>query len=175
MTTTQQAHPVCHIMVGPPGVGKSTLVAKNFQQCDILSTDNYLLEIAAENGITYNEAFKQHFGKAQARFDAAMADAIANNRNFVVDRTNMTVKTRKRTLSKLPKHYSAIAWTFNIPSVDELEKRVKERAAINTQDVPRFVIEDMLKRYEAPTVEEGFAYVAKYDPEFKPSTGLNVV
>lgn len=159
MSNTHQEPPVCYILVGPPGVGKTTFVQKHLENVEVLSTDNILLAIAKEEGITYNEAFEKHFGKAQAQFDAKMTDCIVNKKSFVVDRTNLTVKTRRRTLSRLSNDYTSTAFVFSVPPVDELVERITKRAEENTQFVPRFVIEDMLKKYEAPTSLEGFGMI----------------
>jgi predicted kinase len=71
----------------------------------------------------------------------------------VIDRTNMTAKGRKKYLDMVPKNYKKIAVVFNIPD-DELQRRLKTRADETGKTIPSFVLENMLKSYQEPTLEE---------------------
>lgn len=156
MTNSQTQKPVCIILCAPPGCGKTTFVAEHLSQFEVLSTDAFLLDLAKQEGKTYNEVWESSFGKAQKAYDVRFAELVAAKQSFVVDRTNLTAKSRARTLTRLSDDYRKIAFTFNIPPVEELERRIIARAEQNTQFVPTFVIADMISKYEEPSLDEGF-------------------
>ena len=98
--------PKALFLIGVPGSGKSTFRATLPKDFVILSTDDVFDRLAKEHGMTYTQAFhKLGFKIPQAEFDAAFQEAIANNRNIVIDQTNMSVAARAKKLRLIPDHY----------------------------------------------------------------------
>jgi predicted kinase len=92
-------------LIGVPGSGKSTWITNNFVKLNnpnILSTDNLLEEFANSLGITYNEAWNiASFQKLEEKMYENLENSIINKNNIVVDRTNISIKSRLKILEKI--------------------------------------------------------------------------
>lgn len=144
------------VLIGAPGVGKSTWREHNVGEDDVvLSTDDMIDAFASIHGITYAEAWHK-INQKQIKRDmkAIMLEAIENNQNIIVDRTNMTVKNRKEFL-RVPETYRKVAVVWSLTDAEHT-RRLKARVAAGGKSVPDFVIRMMLNSYQAPSREEGF-------------------
>jgi len=144
-----------YVLVGVPGSGKSTWIGH--QQFDwdntvIVSTDNYVEQYARSVGKTYNEVFKDYMPTAVKKMTQAAFDAFQNNKTVVWDQTSTSVKTRARKLRMAPAHYKKVAVVFGTPSA-ELHAKMLDRPGKN---IPAEIVNDMINRFEYPTVDEGF-------------------
>lgn len=150
-----------HILIGLPASGKSTWRAKHIlanPEAVTVSTDDMIEEYAAANGLTYSEAFKKvDFKSLNTRFKYAIKAAVEEGRDIIVDRTNMSVKSRAELL-KLAEGYDAHAVVFVVTDA-VLEARLKARGIATGKWIPKATIENMAKSYVAPTKEEGFVSV----------------
>src|SRR5690606_14696564 len=94
----------------------------------ILSTDDIITAWGKERGLSYTDAFNAlDFNIAQSEFNRRMNDAITNNQNIIIDRTNVSKKSRSKILNKFPKNYTKIAYVFRVDP-DELKRRLDTRA-----------------------------------------------
>lgn len=151
-----------YILVGPPGSGKSTWVEKEFQgECFVVSSDKIIEEIAAEKNQTYNEVF--HYAKvAESMMWQEFDKAIETKHDpIVVDRTNMSVKSRRRFFERLRNFhkghgYQLHAVVFPKPEDKEHERRLNSRPG---KTIPWEVINGMLASFQMPTTQEGFVSV----------------
>lgn len=148
------------VMIGPPGSGKSTLIAA-MQEAGIIfriaSTDAIVDEYAATHGITYSQAHqKVNWKDAQSKFKTIIRQSANDGVNIVIDRTNMGEKARRGYFDVIRNRgYTAVA--LNMQCDDrELQKRIDERAAATGKFIPKHVMKDMMERYDAPTTREGF-------------------
>ncbi len=157
-----------YILVGPPGAGKTTWVEKEFQgECFVVSSDKIIEEVAAEKNQTYNEVF--HYAKvAEAMMWQEFDKAIEIGHNpIVVDRTNMSVKSRRKFFERLRNFhkghgYKIHAVVFPKPEGEEYERRLNSRPG---KTIPEAVINGMLAAFQMPTTEEGFDTVSVYEAE----------
>lgn len=153
--------PKCYILIGVPGSGKSTWIAK--QDIDpltptyIASTDNIIDEIAHDYHMTYDEAFKDLIKFAEKVMWAELAVAAEVGDTIYVDRTNMSEKSRKKFIDFLkPYGYIFEAVNFETPEGDEWDRRLASRPG---KTIPKYVLESMEKNYEIPLMREGFRYI----------------
>ena len=150
--------PTIYVLIGPPASGKSTwreaYCAKIAEPTVVLSTDDLIEDYAISNGINYNEAFGLiDFSELEKKMFSNMRDAFANSCNVIVDRTNMSVKSRRRFLSNVPKNYNKIAVVFDIePSL--LFQRLNKRAKETGKNIPEKNVMSMIGNYQEPTLEE---------------------
>ena len=143
------------MLVGPPGSGKSTW-RDHMRPSDaiVVSTDDVVERWGAERGLNYTQAFRSiDFKVAEREAMTAFATGLAERRDIVVDRTNMTLKSRARFLAQVPRDYRKIAVVFDVPA-DELRARLAQRAAATGKTIPAAVVTDMLAKYEPPTADE---------------------
>jgi predicted kinase len=149
--------PTFIMLVGLPGSGKSTWrnSVENLSEYEIVSSDDYIDKIALREGKTYTEVFDSAVKEASREMQITFDKAIADKKHIIWDQTNLSAKKRKGVLSRLPKGYLSIAVVFEV-ELDVIKARIKKRAEETGKNIPEFVIINMLKTYEKPTVGEGF-------------------
>lgn len=152
------------MLVGIPCSGKSTYVEKlkkipYWENAVILSTDAYIEKVAQEHNTTYNEIFEDCISEATRQLELAFIMAKDKGENLIWDQTNLTVKTRKKKLSKLPSFYARGVIYFEI-SLEEALKRNKNREG---KFIPESILKRMYHQLEIPTKNEDFDYVEKIE------------
>lgn len=148
----EEKQPELVIMVGLPGSGKSTIINQRYANHTVVSSDDIIEKAAAEQGLTYDEAFKDNIGRATMGMKIAFKDAVEKNEDIVWDQTNLSKKKRRGILQQIPKHYRTVAVVFILP-----EKVRAERAAGRTgKSIPDHVMKSMTKNYNPVTKDEGF-------------------
>jgi len=156
------------MLIGLPGSGKSTYIKNSIsleypdKEFFIASTDNKIEEWALKNNMNYTQAWQSiseskdenlSMKTFEKKMFEEMKNAILENKDIIVDRTNMSSKVRKKFLELIPKSYSKIAVVFKISS-EELNNRLKKREQETGKHIPDFVMSSMSKSYEEPTKEE---------------------
>lgn len=154
----------CVMLVGIPCSGKSTYVEKlktipYWSNSVILSIDNYIEKVAKEHNTTYNEIFEDCISEATRQLELSLIEAKDRGENLIWDQTNLTVKTRKKKLSKLPSFYARGVIYFEI-SLEEALERNKNREG---KFIPESIIKRMYHQLEIPTKNEDFDYVEKIE------------
>ena len=147
------------MLVGIPCSGKSTYVEKlktipYWSNSVILSTDNYIEKVAQEHNTTYNEIFEDCISEATRQLELSLIEAKDKGKNIIYDQTNLTVKTRKKKLSKLPSLYARGVIYFDISLEDALERNKHREGKF----IPENILKRMYHQLEVPTLEEGFDY-----------------
>ena len=149
--------PKCTLLVGLPGVGKSTwLDGQLFEtgrlDC-ILSTDDIIQDIADEYLTTYNAIFSNAIKLAEQIMWYRAEAYVDMNCDVIVDRTNLSVKSRKRFIDFFKSAgYEIEAIAFKTPVDDEHERRLVSRAG---KSIPAHVIASMRESYVFPSPAEG--------------------
>jgi predicted kinase len=148
------------MLVGIPCSGKSTYVEKlkkldYWKDAVILSTDNYIEQYAKSIGKTYNEVFDDVISDASQELEMELNWSKSKGRNLIWDQTNLSVKARRKKLSKLPSIYKRSAVYFEI-SLEEALERNKHREG---KFIPESILKRMYHQFEKPTISEGFYYV----------------
>ncbi len=141
-------HPELIVLVGLPGVGKSTY-ARNYihdnPTCVWMSSDAIRERLYGDANCQDNP------GKVFEIMREETVEALNNGFDVIYDATSVTRKSRYSILSATPRHVRkrcVIVWapldvTFS-------------RDALRDRSVGPEVIERMLKRFEAPFYDEGF-------------------
>jgi len=165
------------VLIGPPGVGKSTWIKNNvqFNSSTVISRDAIVDRVAEENGLTYNDMWKndpkiEELNKRISNMlQRNIEEAAKSEKDIIIDMTNMNVKTRKQWLNKFNRNrFTRVAVDFMIDK-SNMEKLIKInqdrdeqlRTQGKSKKISRDVILSMLNRYERPTEEEGFDRVTK--------------
>lgn len=145
------------MLVGVPTSGKTTYVKnlksmKYWENAVILSTDNYIEKIAKEYNKTYNEVFADAIPDATRELELQLNIAKDKGEDIIFDQMNLSKKTRKKKLSKIPSHYRKTAVYFQL-SLCEVLDRNKHREG---KFIPESVLKQMYSQFEIPTYDEGF-------------------
>ena len=147
------------LLVGLPASGKSyyaeEFITRLYGNYRLHSSDAILEEIAKDAGTTYDEVFKDSIKIADKLFWQELQASIDRNEKIVVDRTNLTVKSRKRIIDMAKaKDYFISAEVFETHFYDN--KKWKEfLGAREGKTIPSNVIGSMMFSYERPEHDEG--------------------
>ena len=159
------------MLCGIPTSGKSTYVRKlkkldYWKDAVVLSTDNYIEEYAKRVGHTYNEVFDDVIPDATRELELQLNMAKDKGKDIIWDQTNLSVKTRRNKLSKLPSYYKRGVVYFEV-SLEEALKRNKHREG---KFIPESILKRMWHQFEIPTHNENFDYVEKVDSSMQEKT-----
>jgi predicted kinase len=140
-----------YITVGLPGSGKSTY-AKNFikdKDVEYLSSDS--LRAKFGSGETDQTVTSIVFGHIKRTVDEFLKDG----KNVLVDATSVNRKERSDYI-KTAKKYGAkvVAIVFKMDRQGLIERN-KKRGEQGGREVPTFVIDKMLAKFEEPSYDEG--------------------
>lgn len=148
------------LMVGLPGSGKSTYISKYYKDgYVIISSDDLIQEKADELGKTHDEVFSYYIGDASKYANILLDKAIKDRKNIIVDKTNMSKKSRNRVLARIPTGYNKTAIVFNVDT-EVLLNRITTRNKTG-KTISINVLFDMERNYEEPTISEGFDKILK--------------
>lgn len=142
--------------IGLPGSGKTTWY-ESYVDSSIeavrLSTDDYLEDLARDTGVTYNDVFNDYIKEATSAMYEDLSNAIEFDDNIYWDQTNLTVKSRKAKLAKIPSDYRKVAVVFMTRNSEVLKTRLANRQG---KTIPADVLYRMISTFELPTRDEGF-------------------
>lgn len=149
--------PKCTILVGVPGSGKSTWLQEHMPMANVMSTDIVIENVAKSYGMTYNEGFKDLIGFADKVMWRHITLAHMRQEDYVIDRTNLTAKSRAKFIQKLKLHrYEIECVVFPTPKPEEWKRRLDSRPG---KTIPQEVLDRMVDSYEMPLMSEGFTKI----------------
>jgi predicted kinase len=154
------------MLCGVPTSGKSTYVEKlkkmkYWENSVVLSTDAYIEKEAQRMGLTYNQIFDDVIGDATRELELELNMAKDKGKDIIWDQTNLSVKSRRKKLLKLPSFYRRSVVYFEV-SLEEALKRNKTREG---KFIPESILKRMWHQFEIPTRNEDFDYVEKVDSQ----------
>jgi predicted kinase len=153
------------MMCGIPCAGKSTYIRRGTENSDffdeyvILSTDDYIEEYAKSVDKSYNEVFDDVIHEASAKMFEQLEYAIQHEKSILWDQTNLTRKSRKQKLKRIPDTYTKTIVVLPI----ELEDAIIRNSQRANKFIPRSVITRMYHQFEMPTEDEGFDAIMTHD------------
>lgn len=167
-------NPCCYVMVGLPGLGKSTAVERthvilgdNSENVFVYSTDAIIERIADQLGKSYDEVFSVHIKSAQIEADLDLARNIEEKMMVIWDQTNTTVKKRKRIIDKMKRAGYDVECVYirapepgNIDDMKEWKRRLDSRPG---KTIPENIMQNMIDSLVEPSIDEGFDRVVTYN------------
>ncbi len=147
--------PKCTFLIGVPASGKSTWASA--QNVDTISTDNIIEDIATRFDLSYDQAFKDLIGFAEKVFISDIIAFAERGEDMYIDRTNLSVKSRKRIMDLVRSHnYTFDAVVFPTPDPMTWESRLSSRPG---KTIPQNVLNSMKATFVMPTEDEGFTKI----------------
>ena len=145
------------MLCGIPTSGKSTYVQKlksmkYWENAVVLSTDDYIEAQAKRVGQTYNEVFDNVIPDATRELELQLNMAKDKGKDIIWDQTNLSIKSRRNKLLKIPSCYRRTAVYFKV-SLEEALERNKHREG---KFIPESILKRMWHQFEIPTIQEGF-------------------
>ena len=154
------SNPFYTMLIGLPASGKSThrkLIEDenkyNHYDYYVYSSDDLIVNYAESIGKTYNDVFQDYIKEATSISESLLDDAFSKNKDIIDDHTNLSIKTRKKKLQKIPSHYVKSAIILLTPDHDEWNRRLSNRPG---KTIPKHVLESMVNSFSIPTHDEGF-------------------
>ena len=146
--------PKCYQLIGVPGSGKSTWIRNQIWALGltVVSTDPFVEAYARAQGKTYTEVFEDYMPTAVDLMVQQVVFAHQLGHTVIWDQTSVTVASRRKKFRMLP-DYQHIAVVFKTPEPEELSRRLASRPG---KIIPEEIVQDMIDRFEMPTLEEGF-------------------
>lgn len=165
--------PKLYVLVGPPGVGKSSWIAQNVADPYVISYDNAVDIVREPLGLRYNDVAggqKQFRKEVEAVHKQMTRDAVGSGKDIVVDMTNMTAKARQRALAPVRGHereYEKVAVVFDFQGAERgVQTAVAQRAArLGDKTLSPAIVQGMMDRFEMPIESEGFDKIVVVTPE----------
>jgi len=144
-----------YMLIGPPGSGKSTWRAKNTTPSTVvISTDDWIEQFARDNGCSYSDAFNMGvMGDATKFMHELFLQAVQAGDDIIVDRTNMSVKSRQFWLQNST-GYEHIAVMFNNIDREVLDHRLEDRYNNTGKFIPPDVVDSMIRSFQPPQKNE---------------------
>ena len=150
------------VLVGPPLSGKDTyLRSQDFSDFVIISRDDILMSLHSNSD--YSEAFSSVDQKLVDKLlNQKIQDCITNNKNVIINMTNMTKKSRNKHLSKFPNvQYNKVAVVFPKLNLCDYINRNDKRKSEENKFIPLNVIQSMIENWQEVTLDEGFNTIIK--------------
>ena len=150
------------VLVGPPLSGKDTyLKSQDFSDFVIISRDDILMSLHSNSD--YSEAFSSVDQKLVDKLlNQKIQDCITNNKNVIINMTNMTKKSRNKHLSKFPNvQYNKVAVVFPKLNLCDYINRNDKRKSEENKFIPLNVIQSMIENWQEVTLDEGFNTIIK--------------
>lgn len=154
--------PTMIMLIGVPGSGKSTWRNEfidhfGMDQYSVISTDDYIDYAAKQQSKTYSEVFEDTIKAAENSMNITLKFNTSLGRSLIVDRTNTSVKSRKKILDQIPEIYYKMALFFETP--EDLDYRLSRRLG---KHIPNNIMESMIKNLTPPSYDEGFDMISHY-------------
>ena len=141
-----------YLTIGAPGSGKSTYSKNLIKDKDIkyLSSD----ELRAQLG--KDESDQTVTGQVFSYIKKKVVEYLEIGDSVLIDATNINKKDRKYYIDTAKRNNAKVIGLVCAVTKDELIERNIKRGESGGRNVPVWVIEKMLNKYEPPTTEEGF-------------------
>jgi tRNA uridine 5-carbamoylmethylation protein Kti12 len=144
---TQQPNLI--ILCGLPGSGKTTYSnSDEFKYHVRLSSDDYIDSIAQKLGKTYNDVFSKTVIQANKMFFEGIKYFSETNYNVLIDRTNLTRKSRRKIIRKFINHSPTIVF-FDV-AINDILKRNTRSGKVFSENL----LMEMYERLEIPNESE---------------------
>jgi predicted kinase len=162
------SEPICTVMVGLPGLGKSTLIEGMYKtDTFIYSTDNFIEAWASEKDKTYDEVFSEMIAEATTVMNSALEIVISGRLDIIWDQTNLGVGKRRKIINRMRQAGYQVRGVCIIPPesgwLDDQKVWAHRLANRPGKTIPQNILTNMMESFTLPTVSEGFEMITFYN------------
>jgi predicted kinase len=162
------SEPICTVMVGLPGLGKSTLIEGMYKtDTFIYSTDKLIDEWASEKDKTYDEVFSEMIAEATTVMNSALEIVISGRLDIIWDQTNLGVGKRRKIINRMRQAGYQVRGVCIIPPesgwLDDQKVWAHRLANRPGKTIPQNILTNMMESFTLPTVSEGFEMITFYN------------
>jgi tRNA uridine 5-carbamoylmethylation protein Kti12 len=169
------SEPICTVMVGLPGLGKSThieserkLYARIGMGLFVYSTDAYIEEqVRKGDYASYDEAFEHCIDDATKAMNTELDKMIGWKNDVIFDQTNLGVGKRRKIINRMKQAGYQVRCICVVPpeeghfsDLKDWKYRLANRPG---KTIPNEVLSNMYKSFVMPTIEEGFDMITFYN------------
>ena len=160
---------ISYVMVGLPGLGKSTIVDGMYKGVDtfVYSTDNYIERCAKQNDWTYDQAFAEFIEPATKYMNEMLDIAIRSKQDIIWDQTNLGVGKRRKIINRMKQAGYQVRCECIVPPESDYdgdkEDWVERLANRQGKTIPQHVLSNMIDSFVQPTIDEGFDMITFYN------------
>jgi predicted kinase len=147
-------NPEVLILCGLPCSGKSTFCS-NYPHHLQLSSDKFIQEAANKLNKTYNEIYERTIKQANKFFFDEAQTAAKLNADVIIDRTNLTIKSRQKII-KIFKNHDPVIVYFDVPI-----EVIKSRNTRPGKIIADAVFDRMFATLQIPTIHEASIVTVK--------------
>jgi predicted kinase len=138
------------ILSGLPASGKSTYRKREeFKDFTHVSSDDFIEFYAKSRNLKYDDVFEDVITYSKTYANMLFEDAKLKRKDIIVDMTNLTLKSRKKWLSRVGNSYTSKLVYFNVP-IEEIYRRLDLREKETGKHIPKNVIEKMVSFQTEP-------------------------
>jgi predicted kinase len=168
------SEPICTVMVGLPGLGKSThieserkLYARIGMGLFVYSTDAYIEEqVRKGEYASYDEAFEHCIDAATKAMNTELDKMISWKNDIIWDQTNLGVGKRRKIINRMKQAGYQVRCVCILPPeeghLDDLKTWKRRLESRPGKTIPNEVLTKMINGFIVPTIEEGFDMITFY-------------
>jgi predicted kinase len=140
--------PILNIMIGPPNSGKSTYAANNVFH-ESIGRDDIIMKLGGKEDYNdnWNSVDQREVDKVLKYETSLLIDL---QENFTLDLCHMSAKSRRRSLSGIPKTYWKRAFVMMTPFSELFNRNFARTSKVISQNI----LIDMMKQFSFPTYDE---------------------
>lgn len=146
------------VLVGPPGVGKTTWRNENATEDHVVLSTDDIMKSMCKTPEDYNKCWGDaDWKKIRSKFNIMMRESVNNKKSIIVDTTNMRSKRRRKLLATIGKNYNKIAIVFDWDYKKLLERNENRTTSREIKKMKVETIDDFIDNFQAVNkTEEGF-------------------
>lgn len=161
------SEPICTVMVGLPGLGKSTYVEHHDWETFVYSTDRYIESVASAQGKTYTEVFSDTIKEATENMENSLQYAIEDGHDIIWDQTNLSKGKRKKIINRMKQAgYRVTCVCILPPEEGHIDDQKEWKYRLNNRPgkiIPQHILTNMIESFTVPSTDEGFDMVRFYN------------